>query len=61
VFGVEYGIYGLDGLVFVLPLSLFPVAYLGLLGIWRGLDPALEEAAISSPGSARPAAARPPP
>ncbi|MGW1272373.1 hypothetical protein ACWD5A_27645, partial [Streptomyces sp. NPDC002491] len=39
VFGLEYDIYGLDGLVFVLSLSLFPVAYLGLLGMLRGLDP----------------------
>jgi len=47
VFGWEYDIYGLDGLVFVLSLSLFPVAYLGLLGMMRGLDPALEEAAMN--------------
>ncbi|GAA4698593.1 ABC transporter permease [Phytohabitans rumicis] len=47
VFGLEYDIYGLDGLVFVLSLSLFPVAYLGLLGMMRGLDPALEEAAMN--------------
>lgn len=47
LFGLEYDIYGLDGLVFVLSLSLFPVAYLGLLGMLRGLDPALEEAAMN--------------
>ncbi|MEU4641890.1 iron ABC transporter permease [Micromonospora sp. NPDC023814] len=47
IFGLEYDIYGLDGLVFVLSLSLFPVAYLGLLGMLRGLDPALEEAAMN--------------
>lgn len=47
VFGIEYDIYGLDGLVFVLSLSLFPVAYLGLLGMMRGLDPAVEEAAMT--------------
>ena len=47
LFGVEYDIYGLDGLVFVLALSLFPVAYLGLLGMMRGLDPAMEEAAMT--------------
>ncbi|MBO4205697.1 ABC transporter permease [Micromonospora echinofusca] len=47
LFGIEYDIYGLDGLVFVLSLSLFPVAYLGLLGMLRGLDPALEEAAMN--------------
>ena len=47
IFGLEYDIYGLDGLVFVLSLSLFPVAYLGLLGMMRALDPALEEAAMN--------------
>jgi iron(III) transport system permease protein len=45
--GVDYDIYGLDGLVFVLSLSLFPVAYLGLLGMMRSLDPAMEEAAMT--------------
>jgi iron(III) transport system permease protein len=44
--GLEYDIYGLDGLVFVLSLSFFPVAYLSLLGMMRALDPALEEAAM---------------
>jgi iron(III) transport system permease protein len=33
--------------VFVLSLSLFPVAYQGLLGMMRALDPALEEAAMN--------------
>ncbi|WP_051723774.1 ABC transporter permease [Micromonospora chokoriensis] len=47
VFGLQYDIYGLDGLVFVLSMSLFPVAYLGLLGMLRGLDPAVEEAAMN--------------
>ncbi|MEU4556221.1 ABC transporter permease [Micromonospora violae] len=47
IFGLEYDIYGLDGLVFVLSMSLFPVAYLGLLGMLRGLDPAVEEAAMN--------------
>ncbi|AGZ43144.1 ABC transporter permease [Actinoplanes friuliensis] len=46
VFGVEYDIYGLDGLVLVLSLSLFPVAYLGLVAMMRALDPAMEEAAM---------------
>jgi iron(III) transport system permease protein len=46
VFGIEHDIYGLEGLVFVLSLSLFPVAYLGLLGMMRALDPALEEVAM---------------
>jgi iron(III) transport system permease protein len=44
--GLEYDIYGLDGLVFVLSLSLFPVGYLGLLGMMRALDPAVEESAM---------------
>lgn len=44
--GLEYDIYGLDGLVFVLSLSLFPVGYLGLLGMMRALDPAMEESAM---------------
>ncbi|MEU7860472.1 iron ABC transporter permease [Nonomuraea sp. NPDC049141] len=52
LFGLEYDIYGLDGLVFVLSLSLFPVAYLGLLGMMRSLDPAMEEAAMTL-GAAR--------
>ncbi len=47
VFGLRYDIYGLDGLVLVLSLSFYPVAYLGLLGMMRALDPALEEAAMN--------------
>jgi iron(III) transport system permease protein len=47
LFGQEYDIYGLDGLVLVQSLSLFPVAYLGLLGMMRALDPAMEEAAMN--------------
>lgn len=45
--GIRYDIYGLDGLIFVLSISFFPVAYLTLLGMMRALDPALEEAATS--------------
>ncbi|HIC88532.1 MAG TPA: iron ABC transporter permease, partial [Anaerolineae bacterium] len=45
--GFRYDIYGLDGLVFVLALSFFPVAYLNLVGMMRALDPALDEAAIN--------------
>ncbi|RBQ15054.1 iron ABC transporter permease [Spongiactinospora rosea] len=45
--GIDYDIYGLDGLVFVQSLSLFPVAYLGLLGMLRAMDPSLEEAATT--------------
>lgn len=44
--GLEYDIYGLDGLVLVLSLSLFPVGYLGLLAMMRALDPAVEESAM---------------
>ncbi len=44
--GLEYDIYGLDGLVLVLSLSFFPIAYLGLLGMMRALDPAMEESAM---------------
>jgi iron(III) transport system permease protein len=46
LFGLEYDIYGLDGLTFVLSVSFFPVAYLSLVGMMRALDPALEEAAM---------------
>jgi iron(III) transport system permease protein len=49
--GLEYDIYGLDGLVFVLSLSFFPVAYLSLLGMLQALDPALEEAAMDMSAS----------
>lgn len=45
--GVDWDIYGLSGMVFALTLSLFPVAYLSLLGMMRALDPALEEAAMN--------------
>lgn len=45
--GWDYDLYGLDGLVLVLSLSFFPVGYLGLLGMMRALDPALEEAATN--------------
>lgn len=51
--GLDYDVYGLDGLVFVLSLSLFPAAYLGLLGMMRALDPALEEAALTLGASRR--------
>jgi iron(III) transport system permease protein len=47
LFGLSYDIYGLDGLVFVLSVSFFPVAYLALVGMMRALDPALEEAAMN--------------
>ena len=45
--GIRYDIYGLDGLILVLSISFFPVAYLTLLAMMRALDPAIEEAAIN--------------
>lgn len=50
--GLETNIYGLTGLVVVLTLSFFPVAYMNLLGMLRSLDPALDEAG-SSLGASR--------
>lgn len=50
--GLQTNIYGLTGLVLVLTLSFFPVAYMNLLGMLRSLDPALDEAA-SSLGASR--------
>ncbi len=47
IFGIRYDIYGLDGLSFVLALSLFTVAYMNLKGMMEALDPALEEAATN--------------
>ena len=45
--GLRYDIYGLDGLILVMAISFFPVAYLTLVGMMRALDPALEEAAVN--------------
>lgn len=50
--GQQWNIYGLPGLTLVLTLSFFPVAYMNLLGMFRSLDPAMEEAA-SSLGASR--------
>lgn len=47
VFGVRYDIYGLDGLVLVMSLSFFTIAYLNLRGMMTALDPALDEAATN--------------
>ncbi len=47
MFGVRYDIYGLDGLMLVLSLSYFTVAYMNLKGMMQALDPALEEAATN--------------
>jgi len=50
--GQQWNIYGLSGLTLVLTLSFFPVAYMNLLGMFRSLDPTMEEAA-SSLGASR--------
>lgn len=47
VFGVRYDIYGLDGLILVMALSFFTIAYLNLRGMMEALDPALDEAATN--------------
>jgi len=47
VFGLDVNIYGLKGLVFVLTLSFFPVAYMNLKGMLESLDPSLDEAAAN--------------
>ena len=40
-------LYGFPGLVLVLTLSFFPIAYMNLLGMLKSLDPAIDEAASS--------------
>lgn len=40
-------LYGFSGLVIVLTLSFFPIAYMNFLGMLRSLDPALDEAGQS--------------
>lgn len=40
-------LYGFSGLVIVLTLSFFPIAYMNFLGMLRSLDPALDEAGLS--------------
>ncbi len=47
ILGLDVNIYGLPGLVLVMSLSFFPVAYISLSGLLRALDPALEEAATN--------------
>lgn len=47
LFGVRYDIYGLDGLVLVMAMSFFTIAYLNLRGMMQALDPALDEAATN--------------
>ncbi|AZS44395.1 Molybdenum transport system permease protein ModB [Microbacterium oleivorans] len=45
LFGVQGNVYGLPGLVMVLALSFFPVAYMNFKGMLESLDPSLDEAA----------------
>jgi iron(III) transport system permease protein len=45
--GLDFNIYGLHGMVLVMSLSFFPVAYISLSGLMRALDPALDEAATN--------------
>jgi iron(III) transport system permease protein len=45
--GLDFNIYGLQGMVLVMSLSVFPVAYISLAGLMRALDPALDEAATN--------------
>jgi iron(III) transport system permease protein len=45
LFGLQTNIYGLPGLVIVLSLSFFPVAYMNIKGMLESLDPSLDEAA----------------
>lgn len=45
-FGIRWDIYGLPGLVLTETLAYFPLAFLTLDGILRGIDPALEESAL---------------
>ncbi len=47
IFDVRYNIYGLNGLVLVMTLSFFTIAYLNLRGMMEALDPALDEAAAN--------------
>jgi iron(III) transport system permease protein len=47
LFGLHYNIRSLQGLIFVLTLSFFTIAYLNLSGMLRALDPALDEAATN--------------
>lgn len=47
VFGLDFNIYGLHGLVLVLAMTFTPVAYMNIRGMLINLDPALNEAAES--------------
>ncbi len=46
IFGLtDFEIYGFHGLVLVQVLSFFPIAYLMLVGLFKNIDPSVEEAA----------------
>lgn len=45
--GIDVGIYGFKGLVFVLAISFCPIAYMNLRGLMQSLDPSLVEAATN--------------
>ncbi len=47
IFGITPTLYGYPGLLLVLTVSYFPVAYMNLLGMMRSLDPAIDEAGSS--------------
>lgn len=50
--GLTPTLYGYPGLLLVLTLSYFPIAYMNMLGMLKSLDPAIDEAA-SSLGAAK--------
>ncbi|MFT4134930.1 ABC transporter permease [Microbacterium sp.] len=45
LFGLEFDIYGLPGLVIVISMTFAPVAYMNIKGMFENLDPSLFEAA----------------
>lgn len=49
--GFDFQIWGFNGLVLTETLSYFPIAFIILEGVLRGIDPALEEAAFNLGGS----------
>lgn len=46
LFRFKWDIYGLPGLVITETLAYFPIAFMSLEGVLRGIDPAMEEAAL---------------
>lgn len=45
-FNLDWDIYGLPGLVLTETIAYFPIAFMTLEGVLRGIDPAMEEAAL---------------